>query len=276
MVLARPNFLFITVVYNNFVDTEDFCRSLRLQDRAAQFDLRCIIVDNSTDLTESARVLSLAEKYDFVSILRPGENTGYFGGLNYALERNDCSNFSCVAVCNNDLEFSAEFCITFAESRFSDDTFVVCPNIVTSDGVHQNPHVLRPLSRIARARLDIYFSHYYIAAILNSVQRAISRVMPRGLGSRDVKPSGFIHMGIGACYLLLPQFFAHFSKLHYPFFLYGEEAFLSAQVHRGGGRLFYCSTLNLRHKERATVSKIPAKVAYEYARSGYRTYRNFY
>ncbi len=276
MILPKPNFLFITVVYNNFADTEEFCRSLGLQDRTTQFDLQCVIVDNSTDLAESARVLSLTDEFDFVSILRPGENTGYFGGLNYALERYDCSNFSCVVVCNNDLEFSADFCKTFISMKFTDDTFVVCPNVVTLDGVHQNPHVLRPFSRIARARLDLYFSHYYVAAFLKSVKQAIRCIMPHRLGNNKIMPSSFVHMGIGACYLLLPQFFARFSKLQYPFFLYGEEAFLSSQVHRGGGRLFYCSTLNLRHKESATLSKLPAKVSYEYARSGYRTYRRLY
>jgi GT2 family glycosyltransferase len=276
MILSIPKFVFITVVYNNYPDTEEFCRSLQIQDRSTQFDLHCVIVDNSTDSAVSARLLSLTAAYDFVSIFKPEENTGYFGGLNYALERYDCSKCSCVVVCNNDLEFSADFCKTFIDMSFSDDTFVVCPNVVTLDGFHQNPHALRPLSRIARARLDLYFSHYYVAVLLKSVKRVIRFIVPYRLGSHRVNPSSFVHLGIGACYLLLPQFFARFSKLHYPFFLYGEEAFLSAQVHQGGGRLFYCSTLNLLHKESATLSKIPARVGYEYARSGYRTYRRLY
>lgn len=260
----------------NYADTDDLCRSLLIQDRSTQFDLQCIVVDNSTDAAVSEKLLSLTAAYDFVSILRPGENTGYFGGLNYALERDDWSNSSCVVICNNDLEFSVDFCKAFVSMKFTDDTFVVCPNVVTVDGIHQNPHVLRPLSPIARAKLDLYFSHYYVAAFLKSMMQPIRCIKPYRLGSRRAMPSGFVHMGIGACYLLLPQFFARFSRLNYPFFLYGEEAFLSAQVHQGGGRLFYCSTLNLRHKERATISKIPARVGYEYARSGYRTYRKLY
>lgn len=276
MISVVPRFLFITVVYNNYVDTEKFCQSLRLQDRSAQFDLQCVIVDNSTDRAISAKLASLVLIYDFVSILKPGKNMGYFGGANYALERNDCSKVSCVAVCNNDLEFSEDFCKTFLGIAFSEDTFVVCPNVVTLDGFHQNPHVVRPLSHLARFRLDLYFSHYYVAALMLKVKRGTSWILPRGFLRNKMASSGFVHMGIGACYLLLPQFFAHFAKLHYPFFLYGEEAFLSEQVHERGGRLYYCSILNIRHKESATLSQIPARVSYEYARSGYGTYRKLY
>jgi GT2 family glycosyltransferase len=276
MISSIPNFLFITVAYNNYEDTEKFCKSLLLQDRSTQFLLECVIVDNSTDLPTAAKVASLTQSYDFVSVLSPHENVGYFGGLNYALERYDCSKCSCVAVCNNDLEFAVDFCKTFIETGFSSDTFVVCPNVVTLDGFPQNPHVLRPLSRVAKIRIDLYYSHYYVAGFLKVVKRAILRAMPHGFWRKRPASSCFVHMGIGACYLLLPQFFAHFAKLNYPFFLYGEEAFLSAQVHERGGRLYYCSTLNIRHKESATLSKIPARVNYEYARSGYRTYRKLY
>jgi GT2 family glycosyltransferase len=271
-----PQFLFITVVYNNYEDTEKFCESVRLQDTSTQFLLECVIVDNSTDSAVSAKLASLARLHDFVSVLTPESNVGYFGGLNYALERRDCSQFSCVAVCNNDLEFATDFCKTFIQMEFSRDTFVVCPNVMTLDGFPQNPHVLRPLSRFAKAKVDFYYSNYYIAAFLKIVKRLILMAMPRG--SLRLKPTSscFLHMGIGACYLLLPQFFARFAKLHYPFFLYGEEAFLSAQVHEAGGRLYYCSALNIRHKEGGTSSKVPSRTNYEYARSGYCTYRKLY
>lgn len=276
MSYVTPKFLFITVVYNNYADTEKFCQSLRSQDHSTNFELQCVIVDNSTDRAVSEMLSSMTSTYDFVSILKPDKNIGYFGGVNYALERNDCSKFRCVAICNNDLEFSVDFCKTFLETIFSEDTFVVCPNVVTLDGFHQNPHVVRPLSPIARVRLDLYFSHYYVAAIMLKVKRAFSWVTPRWFWGNKWTSSGFVHMGIGACYLLLPQFFARFSRLHYPFFLYGEEAFLSAQVHECGGKLFYCANLNIRHKESATLSKIPARISYEYGRSGYRTYRKLY
>jgi len=250
-----PDFLFITVVYNNFEDTEKFCESLRVQDRSTQFSLKCVIVDNSTDSVTSAKLASLAQTYQFVSVLRPDKNVGYFGGLNYALERCDCSKCSCVVVCNNDLEFAVDFCKSFIETKLSNDTFVVCPNVMTLDGFPQNPHVLRPLSRIAKLRIDLYYSHYYVAALLKITKRAILRTTPHGFWRNKPTSSCFVHMGIGACYLLLPQFFAHFAKLHYPFFLYGEEAFLSAQVHAGGGRLYYCSTLNIQSR---AIIKTPA------------------
>ena len=85
-----------------------------------------------------------------------------------------------------------------------------------------------------------------------------------------------IHMGIGACYILPSVYFDFIKRLDYPFFLYGEEAFFSQQIHTAGGTLFYDSSLSVLHAESATLSKLPSRMTYEYARQGYPTYKKFY
>ena len=268
--------MFITVVYNNYAVTERYCESLSHQEKLDNVDVHCLIVDNSTNPEVSESVDSLAQRFDFVSILRPNKNIGYFGGLNYAIERIHCAEYENVIICNNDLEFSVDFCRTLVGLNFSTETLAVCPDIVTPDGIHQNPHVISRITAIRRLKLDLFFFHYYVAFLLK-IAKYVWSLLHCNTQSRHVAPnSQFIHMGIGACYVLRSDFFVRCKKLEYPYFLYGEEAFFSAQVHAVGGRLFYSSDLRVKHNASATLSMLPSRMTYEYARTGYCKYRNLY
>lgn len=269
-----PRFAFVGVVYNNYQDTFDFCSSLT-DIVSGGSRLVCVIVDNSDRLEAQEKIDSLVVDFPFVKILRPDRNLGYFGAFNYFFESEFFEREDIVVLCNNDLVLAREFCEKFLSARYPDDVFVVCPDVITVDGVHQNPHVLKPWGRIARLKLDLYFTHYYLACVLRLVQRCLHRL---GGGKKRVEPSppGYLHMGIGACYILLPAFLRRFSRLDFPHFLYGEEAYLTRQVHSADGKLYYDPNLKVLHKESATLSKLPSRVTYEFGREGYWHYRGFY
>jgi len=267
--------LFISVVYNNYDDTDSLCRSLLNQNRNISHRINCLIIDNSSDNDISRKILSLQYIYNFVHVLKPEKNLGYFGGLNYGIEACNCHDYSNVVVCNNDLEFDEDFCDNLLSNNYTNETLVICPDIVSAIGRHQNPHALAPISRLHRFRLDIYFLHYYIATVTKIIQKIFNSFKMPKHNSAPLKPC-FMHMGIGACYILRHRFFKHFLKLEYPFFIYGEEAFLTSQVHSVGGRLFFDPSLRVMHKECASLSTLPKRVTYEYAREGYRVYRKLY
>jgi GT2 family glycosyltransferase len=84
---------------------------------------------------------------------------------------------------------------------------------------------------------------------------------------------GELHMGIGACYILTQNFLRNFTQLNSPTFLYGEEAFFSEQIHSKNGILYFDSSLVVLHAESATLSQIPKRKSYEFAREGYPLYR---
>jgi GT2 family glycosyltransferase len=265
---------FAVVVYNNFEDTLDCVESIsNIDDEHANF--KCFIIDNSDKPETQNKIDLLAGQYCFVTVLRPASNIGYFGAFNFFFEKIKTNEGDIVVLCNNDLVFSANFINIINSKIYPEDVYVVCPDVVTLDGVHQNPHVLKPRSAFKRLQLDIYFSHYYMACFLRIMQRVSSwilkprkRMFPAG--------AGYLHMGIGACYVLLPAFLLRFKKLDFPHFLYGEEAYLTHQVHSAGGKLFYDPRLKVQHKESATLSKLPKRITYEFGRVGYFSYRKFY
>ena len=265
---------FVAVVYNNYPDTVDFIDSLKSQIRPGK-NVRCVIVDNSDSSEVRDSLDRMATSHSVVSILRPPSNVGYFGAFNYYFDNNPTEPSETVVLCNNDLIFSADFVETIRSKQYADDVFVVCPDVVTLDGVHQNPHVIKPRTGLQRLKLDLYFSNYYIACGLLIIQRLIQPFLKSKKRDKPSQP-GYLHMGIGACYVLLPSFLSKFRHLDFPHFLYGEEAYLSKQVHTAGGRLYYDPALKVQHKESATLSKLPKRTTYEFGRDGYRSYRTFY
>jgi GT2 family glycosyltransferase len=272
--MARARVGFVAVVYNNYKDTADFCSSLS-RVRSVGCAIECFIIDNSDVAMVSEEISLLSRDFEFVRVLRPGANLGYFGAFNYFFETVGAGDFDFVVLCNNDLLIGEDFCDKLRDARYAPDVMVVCPDVVTLDGVHQNPHVLKPLGPLSRLKLDLYFSSYRVARALMRIKWAIEKVRPFSR-RMECASSCYLHLGIGACYVLLPKFLNKFGKLDYPHFLYGEEAYLSRQVHSLGGRLYYDANLKVRHKESATLSKLPGRVTYEFGRDGYWDYRRFY
>jgi GT2 family glycosyltransferase len=262
---------FLCVSFNNADYSGKLVESLEHQQgRREEFSVDCVIVDNSTDDQDAAACERLAEKYSWVSYIRAPSNLGYFGGLNFGLEIANFSDSEYIILCNNDLEFDDDFCERLSQKTFNTNVLSVCPDVITADGIHQNPHILKKINWKRRFQFDVFFSHYYMSLILLLILRVIRPVKSSPPLLREGCET---HMGVGACYVLTPNFFKRFKKLNYPFFLYGEEAYFADQIHSVGGVLWFDPDLHVRHAESATLSKVPNRTAYEFARSGYPDYR---
>ena len=264
---------FVCVNYNNSQYTAKFCESLLAQSgRDDSFRIRCLVVDNSTDASDSAHLRDICQKYSWVNYIHSGSNLGYFGGLSRGLAERPQADSRFVVICNNDLEFERSFCRALLALPADAKTFALCPDIVTHDGKHQNPHLLESLSAFRLLQFDLFFSHFYIACILLHLRRWLMKLgffkRPPFTERREV------HMGLGACYVLTRNYFSHFDNLDCPVFLYGEEVFMSAQIHSRGGILVYEPQLKVTHAESASVSRIPKRMRYEYERKSYPLYRN--
>lgn len=267
-----------SVVYNNLKDTILFCDSIASQIAQNDIEIYCYLVDNSSAAEISAALDLFETTYSFVKILRSGKNLGYFGAFNYAFTYGFHSDAQYTLLCNNDLIFENDFFSKLYLKKYNNNYLAICPDVITPTGHHQNPHVIKPLGFYGRLKLDLYFSHYYIACILGKIKDLLRYLyFPLKKTAPNYKLSAMtIHMGIGACYILPAVFFNYADRLKYPFFLYGEEAFLSKQIHDVNGELYFDPSLKVLHAESATLSKAPRRTTYEFAREGYAVYRKFY
>jgi len=268
--LIMKKICFIVVNHLGFQQTIEMYKSLLVvSDNHDKFDF--IVVDNSLDENESNRLDIFFESSKNVKLIYSECNEGYFAGLNLGLGACDVEKYKYVCIGNNDLVFDKLFLDSLKGKIFSKDVFVVCPDIVTVDGFHQNPHVVKRVSKIRKLKLDIYYTSFFVANFLLVVQKFL---MPRRPNKKSDSPQ-YIHMGIGAFYILTSEFFKNNTKLEYPFFLYGEEAFLSAQVIKSDGKIYYDPDLVVYHEESASLSKTPSLKRYNWSKESYRVHRDF-
>lgn len=258
----------VVVNYRGFDLTLQMYKSLNSSLDCSEFDF--VVVDNSQDENENNN-LNTAFKGCSNVYIHSVVNNGYFHGLNDGLGLIDVKDYKYIVVGNNDIVFANDFPVKLKQANYADNVYAVCPDVRSSEGVHQNPHVVNRFNFFQRLKSDIYFSNYYVASALLIIKKALSGKLKT---DKDIEPK-VIHMGIGAIYILTAGFFRYNRSLEFPFFLYGEEAFLSNQIHNSGGVLFYDPDLVVDHLESATLSKMHSRDRYNWARDGYKVYRDY-
>ena len=263
--------IFICVNYNSSRETINYVGSIiELSD---WFESRIIIVDNFSEKEEvdilSEYLYSLSDNK--IKLILAKANLGYFGGLNigieYGLKNFGFDNYFIVG--NNDIKFDIDFLKELKKIRISDDLLVLAPDIVTKNGIHENPHVINKISLLRKLAYRIYYTNFFVAKLIHMFYS------PKRKPKAFVNESMDIRMGIGALYILTPVFFRYFSALWDKVFLYGEEAILAKQIRSVKGRIRYIHTLKCYHNESYTTSKLPARKKYEIMRKSYFTYNKY-
>lgn len=263
----------VSLVVVNYNNSECSIKMLGSLEKDMNYIDTVIIVDNDSAEQDILKLKEFIKSLDRtmqgkVSLLESGENQGYFAGLNFGLEQ--LRSKERVIIANNDIEFAEGFFQRVSSDRFEGSVFAICPDVETIDGFHQNPHVVSKFSWLKRRMFDMYFSNYHVGQLILKLKRLVAK--KRGHYVNKAIP---VHMGIGACFILTEHFFQHYKQLDYPSFLYGEEAFLSHQIHKKGGVLLYDPKYKLIHMESVATSKIPSRVKYKMTQDSYKLYREY-
>jgi GT2 family glycosyltransferase len=266
---------FVFTNYNNSNDTLNTVRSI--SDLDIDFKPIIVIVDNNSDLGQIKILNDLKREYLNVHLILNNENVGYFKGLNhgikYLIENNYMVKY--LVVGNNDLFFPKDFYNQIILNEISFLTYpVISPNIITEDGVYQNPHVINEISKFRELIYDVYFLNYTLAKIIKKIALITNYFTDRSDETFHDK-SQIIYQGHGSCYILTPKFFEHFQELFAPTFLMGEEFFLSLQLKQKNLNLFYESNVCLTHKWHSSINNVPARKIWEISRESHRIYRKY-
>jgi GT2 family glycosyltransferase len=264
---------FICTNYNNSQVTSEAVRSLGIaKDRA---ELRIIIVDNASADTHVETLRTIESNNQHVEVIYSERNLGYFNGLNLGIQRllSTDPKFDLVVVGNNDLIFPPDFADSLERNvgLFKKHP-VISPDIVTLDGEHQNPHVLHGISAFRTLVYDAYYTSHTIAQIIRKLAAITRRATDRA-DETHYETAQEIEQGYGACYLLTPMFFLHFSELSAPTFMYHEELFLTEQLREQGMRVYYDPSIQVFHNCHATTGSVPSRKAWELGRDAHRIVR---
>jgi GT2 family glycosyltransferase len=236
-----------------------------------------VVIDNSEDPDEFSKLAEIVAGNSRLKLIAV-KNEGYFSALNKGLSEVRDKAASIVVVCNNDILFDSTFFRMLRQAEYPTGALVVAPSVLTIAGRPQNPHHIRRIGFFRRLAFDIYFTHYYLACVLTYISRTMrslvearfSRIKNRNLRDEIARE---IEQGVGAIYILRPQFFEKFDSLYYEWFLYGEEACLAWQLRTVNSRIWFDPALKVVHAESQTLGRLPARKTYGFARASYWGYR---
>jgi GT2 family glycosyltransferase len=180
-----------------------------------------------------------------------------------------------MVVGNNDLVFPEDFADTLRKNLSLFEKYaVVSPDIITLDGVHQNPHVIHRISKFREFIYSLYYANYYLSLAIRHLAKLTRRFTER----RDQTQHEIaqeIYLGLGACYVLGPVFFRHFGELWAPTFLVHEEYFLSKQLSDKGLRIYYEPSIKVLHHFRVAMGALGDRKAWRFARDAHKVYRQY-
>lgn len=237
---------------------------------------KIVVVDNHSDDSDIGQLKTFIQNNSDLKIelLTLSENIGYFPAINKGitfLNLREQDDFFLV-VGNNDLLFPKSFIQSLSKLAFDDSTFVISPDIITPQGIHQNPHVIDRISFFRRFAYNLYFISFHIACFLSFLGNLLGRSR-RKKSRYGYDKEQIIRMGFGACYVLLPQYIKRIGLLDESVFLMGEEALLSNQVYSNGGKILYTPCVQVTHLDHSTFKNMPSKRTYNITKESYKVYK---
>ena len=265
---------FVCTNYNNAHFTVTAVDSLVAGDEPP---CRIVIVDNASGADDVAILRALAARVPVVDLVLNAENIGYFPGLNVGIRRLRAlqTGLDYAVVGNNDLEFPTEFGRVLAAEMSSFQRYaVILPDIVTLDGVHQNPHIVDGISPLRELVYDAYYSNFVIAALITRATKTMGALARRKDASRHHERRD-VRGGIGACYVLTRLFLEEFGELAAPTFLMGEEYFLTRQLEERELTMRYEPALVIKHRCNGALDKLSSRKIWRFAQVAHRLRRSY-
>lgn len=266
---------FVFTNFNNSKYTVDLLESLSKLEPSVEIEIcKIIIIDNNSEESEKKILRKAISKYELVHLIESEENLGYFKGLNLGINYlKSLHETDVMIIGNNDLFFESDFLENIYKSKNKiDDNLVVSPDIITLDGIHQNPHVIKDLGRLRLFVLDLFYLNYNLALLIKWISIKTKKITER----TDYKFSAearFISEGYGACYILGSKFFKNFNELWSPTFLMGEEFFLKKQLESKGFFVYYEPTIKVLHHDHAAVGNLPKRKFWEISKESHLVYK---
>jgi len=264
--MNKVAFVFIVLVYRDYLDLEDLCESLS---KNIDGTYQVIVVDSFFDEQTSIKVKekALLLGCDYLSI----ENKGYSYGNNCGLEyANKHYCFKWAVVCNPD---------TMLKSKISINTMkhycgIVAPNIITKTGKHQNPYWAIE-NKVSEK--FIYYGYKNDKKLLIYFGVGINKIIRIVYGLINKVSCGRINR-IYAChgsFIFIPNKVAKTIKFDEDLFLFYEEACLAVKAKEIFLSSIYDRNIIVFHKEDGSMGLANIK-EYPLLKKSYITYYRKY
>lgn len=221
----------IPVILLNYNSSSDCKKCISFLKRQQGVELEIVVVDNCSRQNEVEQLRQLCSQED-CTLIENHENRGYNAGNNIGLRYAVSKGYEYALIANPDMEFPQKDYITrliHCITRNS-GTVIVGSDIVTPNGMHQNP--MREIT---------YWEEFWWGF---TIWR--NRKTHRWF-SCDFTKSGACEKLSGCCFLIDLNFAKQIGYFDENVFLYSEEPILAKQVNMTRKQMYYCAEMQAIH-----------------------------
>ena len=265
---------YVVLHYMAGKDTIECAESIIKVASQSQHEVKIIIVDNCSTNNSLNEIKNRFQGCPEVEIIVNDKNLGFAQGNNkgfYYAKHVYGADF--IVMLNNDTVVSQmNFNEVLVDKFYSEQYYVLGPDIVTADGYHQNPGTKQSWTlkelRIDRIKkkVRIFLSYIKIDKLLTKIRDKKSKVYRSTTLVGDVKNT-ILH---GACWIFSSLYVSKYDGICDKTFLYMEEDILKMYADYHGFLMMYTSDLQIYHKEDAATDMIEGNTS----KKNRRKYRN--
>lgn len=226
----------VAIVILNYNSSSDCAKCISYIKQQQNCDYEIIVVDNCSKMEDVEQLRILCAEED-CTLLENKENKGYNTGNNVGLRYAAEKAYEYALIINPDMELIQTDYLALMTNKMQENIqiVVVASDIVTTEGVHQNP--MLP---------DGNWLHQF---------GWIKGIFKRGKKNADsydfidnYKESHYCHKVSGCCFLIRMSFLKAINFFdEYPF-LYCEEAILGQQVQAAKHKMYYMANIQAIHR----------------------------
>lgn len=245
---------FVVLHFNNHLDTIACVNSIFGKIRRE--DYHVVIVDNASSNNSFDLLTQEYGGRQRISLVRNGENRGYSGGNNVGIRTLREMGVSQIIIATNDTEVLSPNLLDEFDKVESSDVGIVGTDILTPEGIHQNPQYHRPTL--------LYFLnlHFYAPWIwmrskvyrwLPFIERRRRKSIANSIKQLDDAPAvagaHSVYMLHGSFLYLTKNYINQIGLLDEHLFMYGEEDLMAWNCEKHGLKRMYLPSLKVLHKD---------------------------
>lgn len=245
---------FVVLNYNNYQDTIACVDSiLRIRHRD---DYRIVIVDNASSNNSFDELKRRYEAHPQVDLATTVKNKGYSGGNNLGIKMMRGKGINRVIVATNDTELVSLNLLDEFDQIDLSDVGIVGTDILTLEGVHQNPALYRPTllyflnlylyGPMAWARANLYKRSPFMKHVR---QEAKTKYIGKFSGDHSSMPEYSVYMLHGSFLYLTKTYLDRVGLLDENLFMYGEEDLMAWNCACHGLKELYLPGIKVLHKD---------------------------
>lgn len=242
------NILLICVDYHSTQETTNFIDCLQRMPGKPEVILVCNSGSQQFDALKSKANIHI---FDFE------RNAGYMHGayLGYKayIEKNDVPDW--VILSNTDISFpEQDFWLKLGADERNDS--IIAPDIISADGVHQNPFARTRLPASKLKFLKRIYSNvisFKLYELFSNLKKAFIKKTP---SSESQSHNIEIYAPHGSFIIIGGEYFKRGGSLEHPNFLYGEELFIAERARQRNIKIFYDRSYKIMHAEHVATGKM--------------------